>query len=130
MEKVKYIKVGQAKRGPRESPAKRVSWGEEEQGSAWSFRRRRKRNGADFATTRRRVSLRTWLVQLNRWTVAWYMFLTVDGVLLYKLGAAYALRERGYHAVGGEALFLLLPVIYYCTEAIIREIIEDWRERR
>ena len=93
MEKVKYIKVGQAPK-------------------------------------RWRVSLRTWLARLNGWTVAWYAALTVAGVLLYKLGAAYAMRERGYYAVGGEALFLLLPVIYYCAAATIRDIIEDWRERR
>ena len=78
----------------------------------------------------RRTSLRTRIARLNGWTVAWYAFLTVAGVLLYKLGAAYAMRERGYHAVGGEALALLLPVIYYCAAATIRDIIEDWRERR
>ena len=93
MEKVKYIKVGQAPK-------------------------------------RRRVSLRVWLARLNGWTVAWYAFLTVAGVLLYKLGAAYALRERGYFAVGGEALALLLPALYYCAAATIRDIIKDWRERR
>lgn len=132
VDKVKYIKigVGQAQRGPRESPAKRVSWGEEEQGSVWSFRRRRKRNAADFATTRQRVGLRKWIARLNGWTVAWYAFLTLAGVLLFKAGAAYALRERGYHAVGGEALVLLLPVLYYCAAATVRDIIEDWRERR
>ena len=93
MEKVKYIKVGQAPK-------------------------------------RRRVSLRTWLARLNGWTVAWYVFLTVAGIMLYKLGAAYAVRERGYFAVGGEALALLLPVVYYCAAATVRDIIEDWRERR
>ena len=93
MEKVKYIKVGQAPK-------------------------------------RQRVRLRVWLLRMNWRTVAWYVFLTVAGVLLYKLGAAYALRERGYYAVGGEALALLLPVIYYCAAATIRDIIEDWRERR
>ena len=31
-------------------------WGEEEQGSEWSFRHRRKRNGADFATTLSRLA--------------------------------------------------------------------------
>lgn len=62
-------------------------------------------------------------------TVAWYVFLTVAGVLLYKLGAAYAMRERGYFAVGGEALALLLPVVYYCAAATVRDIIENWRER-
>lgn len=93
VEKVKYIKVGQAPK-------------------------------------RRRVSLRTWLARLNGWTVAWYAFLTLAGVLLYKAGAAYALRERGYFAVGGEALALLLPALYYCAAATIRDIIKDWRERR
>ena len=93
VEKVKYIKVGQAPK-------------------------------------RRRVSLRTWLARLNGWTVAWYAFLTLAGVLLYKAGAAYALRERGYFAVGGEALALLLPALYYCAAATIRDIIKDWRARR
>lgn len=92
MEKVKYIKVGQAQK-------------------------------------RRRVSLRKWIARLNGWTVAWYAFLTMAGVLLFKAGAAYALRERGYHAVGGEALALLLPVLYYCAAATVRDIIKDWRER-
>ena len=93
MEKVKYIKVGQAPK-------------------------------------RRRVSLRTWLARLNGWTVAWYVFLTVTGVLLYKAGAAYAMRERGYFAVGGEALALLLPVVYYCAAATIRNIVRDWKNGR
>lgn len=79
---------------------------------------------------RRRVRLRTWLARLNGWAVARYAFLTVDGILLYKLGAVYALRERGYYAVGGEALALLLPVFYYCAAATVRDIVKDWRERR
>ncbi len=92
MEKVKYIKVGQAPK-------------------------------------RRRVSLRTWLAQLNGWAVAWYVFLAVAWVLLYKLGAAYAMRERGYFAVGGEGLALLLPVFYYCAAATIRDIVRDVKDR-
>ena len=92
MEKVKYIKVGQAPK-------------------------------------RRRVSLRTWLAQLNGWAVAWYVFLAVAGVLMYKLGAAYAMRERGYFAVGGEGLALLLPVFYYCAAATIRDIVRDVKDR-
>ena len=91
MEKVKYIKVGQAPK-------------------------------------RRRVSLRTWLARLNVWTVAWYAFLTLAGVLLHKLGAAYALRERGYYAVGGEALAVLLPVLYYVAAVMVRDIIKDGGE--
>ena len=75
---------------------------------------------AGQAQKRRRVCLRTWLASLNGWTVAWYAFLTVAGVL----------RERGYYAVGGEALALLLPVFYYCAATTVRDIIKDWRERR
>ena len=82
------------------------------------------------AKKRRWVSLRTWLARLNVWTVAWYAFLTVAGVLLYKAGAVYAMRERGYFAVGGEALALLLPVLYYCAAAIIRDIVRDMKDRR
>lgn len=79
---------------------------------------------------RRRVSLRTLLARLNSWTVAWYAFLTVAGVLLYKVGAAYAMRERGYFAIGGEALSLLLPVLYYCAASTIGDIIKDLEARR
>ena len=81
------------------------------------------------APKRRRVSLRTWLAQLNGWAVAWYVFLAVAGVLMYKLGAAYAMRERGYFAVGGEGLALLLPVFYYCAAATIRDIVRDVKDR-
>lgn len=91
---------------------------------------RYKREKSGQAPKRRRVSLRTWIARLNGWTVAWYVFLTVAGVPLYKLGADYALRERGYFAVGGEALALLLPVVYYCAAETVRDIIEDWREMR
>lgn len=74
----------------------------------------------------RRIGLRTWPAWLNGRAVARYVFLTVAGVVLYKLGAAYALRERGYHAIGGEALALLLPVLYYCGAATVR----DWKDGR
>ena len=80
------------------------------------------------AKKRRWVSLRTWLARLNVWAVAWYAFLTLAGVLLHKLGAAYALRERGYYAVGGEALALLLPVLYYVAAVMVRDIIKDGGE--
>lgn len=84
---------------------------------------------AGQAPKRRWASLRAWIARLNGWTVAWYVFLTVAGVLLYKLGAAYALRERGYFAVGGEALALLLPVFYYCVAATVRDIVRDMKDR-
>ena len=78
---------------------------------------------------KKRTGLHRWLARLNGWTVAWYALLTVAGVLLYKAGAAYALRERGYHAVGGEALTLLLPVFWYTMATTIRDIVRDWKAR-
>lgn len=89
-----------------------------------------KRERVKSGQARRRVSLRKWLARLNGWTVAWYTFLTLAGVALYKVGAVYALRERGYHAVGGEALALLLPVVHYAEAATIRGIMQDVKDRR
>lgn len=89
-----------------------------------------KRERAKSGQVRRRVGLRKRIVRLNGWTVAWYAFLTLAGVVLYKAGAAYALRERGYYAVGGEALALLLPVLYYVVAAIVRDFVQDAVNRR
>ena len=75
------------------------------------------------------MSLRTWLARLNGWAVTWYAVLTVAGVLLYKLGAAYALRERGYYAIGGEVL-ARLPVLYYVAAVMVRDFMRDWKDGR
>lgn len=32
-------------------------------------------------------------------------------VVLFKVGQAFALKERGYEAVGGEYMLLMLPII-------------------
>ena len=78
------------------------------------------------ATGRRRTSPRAWPAWLTARTVARYVILTAVGLLLYKAGAACALRERGYYAVGGEAVFLLLPVLYCLAAAVVR----DMKDRR
>ena len=88
-----------------------------------------KRERAESGQVRRRTSLRKWIVRLNGWTVAWYALLTVAGILLYKAGAAYAMRERGYFAVGGEALALLLPVFYYAAAKTVGDIVRDLKGR-
>lgn len=59
--------------------------------------------------------------------VAKYVALTVAGILLFRVGAAYALVERGYKAVGGEVFALFLPVIYYAVSAAVRDFIKDVR---
>ena len=70
------------------------------------------------------------ITRLNVRTVAWYTLLTAMGIMLYRLGAAYALQERGYYAVGGEALALLLPVLYYVTATTVRDVIREVEARR
>ena len=58
-------------------------------------------------------------------TVAKYTGLTLAGITLFRAGAAYALTERGYSAVGGEVVALLLPVLYPLISAVVRDYIED-----
>ena len=74
----------------------------------------------------RRMSLCKRFAWLDRRTVVRYVLLAAAGVLLYRLGAACALLERGYFAVGGEAVALFLPVLYYLAAATVR----DWLDRR
>lgn len=71
------------------------------------------------------AALRRWAAGVNWWRVAWYALLTVAGVLLYRVGAVYALRQRGYYAVGGEAVALLLPVFYWLVSTLIRDFLRD-----
>ena len=82
--------------------------------------------GAGQARPRRRSQKNTRRrVRLNGWTVAKYAALTVAGVLLFRAGAAYALTERGYKAIGGEAFALFLPVFYYTISATVRDYIKE-----
>lgn len=57
-----------------------------------------------------------------------YAALTVAGVLLFRWGQGYALAERGYEAIGGEALFLGLPLFWYLTETTIRNTVRDFQK--
>lgn len=53
---------------------------------------------------------------------------TGAGVLLFRWGQGYALAERGYEAIGGEALLLGLPLFWYLTETTIRDTVRDFRK--
>lgn len=60
-----------------------------------------------------------------------YAALTAAGVLLFRWGQGYALAERGYEAIGGEALLLGLPLFWYLTETTIRDTVRDfWKGGR
>lgn len=58
-------------------------------------------------------------------TVAKYTGLTLAGIILFRAGAAYALTERGYSAVGGEAVALLLPALWYLFSQTVRDFTTD-----
>jgi len=56
-----------------------------------------------------------------------YIALTAIGVLLSLAAHVYATAERGYEAIGGETLFILLPVMWWLAEQMVRDFIEDFR---
>lgn len=80
--------------------------------------------GAGQARPRRRVR-RACRVRVNGWTIAKYAAPTVAGILLFRAGAAYALKQRGYIAVGGEVFALFLPLFYFVISATVRDFIKD-----
>lgn len=55
-----------------------------------------------------------------------YTALTVVGIVVTAVAAAYAFADRGYFAVGGEYAFLSLPLLGMCIEYIV----DDMREGR
>lgn len=61
-------------------------------------------------------------------TIIKYAILTLIGIVLFRAGAAAALRDRGYEAVGGEAFALLLPVLYYLISTTVKDWIDYIRE--
>ncbi len=61
-------------------------------------------------------------------TVAFYVFLTVAGIILFRAGAAYSNEQRGYIAVGGEVFALFLPLIYFCGSNLFRDPRSDERQ--
>lgn len=58
-------------------------------------------------------------------SVAKYSGLTLVGIILFRAGAAYALTEREYSAVGGEAFALFLPVFYALLSGVGRGYVKD-----
>ncbi len=58
-------------------------------------------------------------------TMLKYVMLTLVSLVLYGFAAEYALRERGYSAVGGEVIILFLPLFYYLVSKFVKEFIEE-----
>ena len=66
---------------------------------------------------------------VNVWPILKYAALTLLGFMLFKAAAIQARIDRGYSAVGGEAMFLLLPVIYYLISKTVRDWLDDLRNK-
>ena len=52
--------------------------------------------------------------------------IVVITAVCFLIGREYALYERGYKAVGGEYLILIIPSIAY----LIKEVVRDYKEIR
>ena len=63
----------------------------------------------------------------SRLAAAEFAVLIVTAVVFTK-GLSAALAWRGYKAVGGEFMLLLLPIIYYEAKRIILDFVADFVE--
>lgn len=62
-------------------------------------------------------------------TVLKYAALTLLGFMLFKAAAIQARIDRGYSAIGGEAMFIFLPVFYYLISKTVRDWLDDLRNK-
>lgn len=80
-----------------------------------------------------RIGKRLWCVDVEQahklarrvGTLLFYAVLAGVGVVLFRWGHAYATRERGYIAFGGEIFFLLLPLFVWLFWNTIKDGIRD-----
>ena len=80
-----------------------------------------------------RIGKRLWRVDVEQayklarrvGTFLFYAVLAGIGFALFRWGHAYATRERGYIAFGGEIFFLLLPLFVWLFWNTIKDGIRD-----
>ena len=56
-----------------------------------------------------------------------YLAITLCGVILYLIAHEYSTLERGYEAIGGEALLLLLPLWWGLLEQTAKDMWDMFR---
>lgn len=61
-------------------------------------------------------------------TILKYLYITIIGLGLYCLTSDMATAQRGYQAVGGEAVFLLLPLLWGLVERIATDWVREIKE--
>lgn len=128
-EREKVLKAGLMMEGmERHTLRKAIAAGETSKGGSHM---QRAIQNTQAATRRRSRPLRvagSTLTANVAFAVLKYAALTAAGVLLFRWGQGYALAERGYKAIGGEALLLGLPLFWYLTETTIRDTVRDFRK--
>ena len=63
-------------------------------------------------------------------TVLKYAIITMCGLILFTLANDSANAERISNSVGGEAVFVLLPVLWWIIEGTIKESLEESRKAK
>lgn len=62
----------------------------------------------------------------SRLAAAEFLAVLIVTAVVFTKGLSAALAWRGYEAVGGEFMLLLLPIIYYETKRIILDYVADF----
>lgn len=66
-------------------------------------------------------------IKTRRALLRWTVVIGVS-VALFAFGREAALRERGYAAIGGEYLLLLLPAVVYILGRSVASIVREFRQ--
>ncbi len=64
----------------------------------------------------------------SRLAAAEFLTVLIVTAVVFIKSRGYALAWRGYEAVGGEFMLLLLPIIYYEAKRIILDYVADFVE--
>lgn len=64
----------------------------------------------------------------RRWGIAFYVFLTICGIFLFKSASDYAYIQRGYKAIGGEFFLLFLPLWYWLISRTIGDFFDMFKD--
>lgn len=88
--------------------------------------------------SRSKTGPRRYKVTMGGWTLIVYrssvlraleaVAVILASIVLFHMGQAYALQERGYEAIGGEYLLLAFPALYYLLRAEFKDYVADLRE--
>ena len=56
-----------------------------------------------------------------RKTILKYLYITLAGLGLFLIAAMQLKKARGYRAIGGEGILLLLPLMYFLTTGLQKD---------